>query len=77
MKLFKVITDWNHIGVRTIGRPKNRWSDEVVNDLKKLKPRICSQIIKDRKAWNYLMQKTKSHVGLCKKKKKKEEEDLV
>jgi hypothetical protein len=64
MKLVKMITDWNPIGVRSIGRPKNRWSDEVVNDLKQLKLRICSHIIKVGKAWNYQMQKTESHVGL-------------
>jgi hypothetical protein len=64
MKLVKMITDWNPIGVRTMGRPKNSWSDEVLNDLKNLKLRICSHIIKDRKAWNCLMQKTISHVGL-------------
>jgi hypothetical protein len=63
VKHVKEIIDWNPIGVRTKGRPKNRWS-EVINDLKKLKLRILSQIIKDRKAWNDLVQKTKTHVGL-------------
>jgi hypothetical protein len=38
-KLVKKISDWNPIGVRTKGRPKNRWRDEVINDLKKLKLR--------------------------------------
>ena len=36
-KLVKRITDWNPIGIRTKGRPKNRWKKEVVNYLKKLK----------------------------------------
>jgi len=63
MQVVKKITYWNPIGVRTIGRPKNRWSD-VVNDLKKLKLRIWSQIVKYGKAWNCVMQKTISHIGL-------------
>jgi len=53
--------------------PKNRWGVEVINDLRKLKLKSLIQVIKDRKAWNDLMQKTKTHIGLyCKKKKKKD-----
>jgi len=52
--------------------PKGGWGDEVINDLKKLKLKNLIQVIKDRKSWNDLMQKTKTDVGLyCKKKKKK------
>ena len=64
MKLVKKITDWSPTGLRTKGRQKNRWGDETVNDLKKLNLRIWSQIVKDRKAWNDLMQKTISCEGL-------------
>jgi len=64
MKLVKKINDWNAIGVRTKGRRKNRWRDEMVSDLKKLNLRIWSQMVKDRKAWNDLMQKTISCGGL-------------
>jgi hypothetical protein len=45
------IADLNHIGVRTKGRPKNRWR-EVINDANKLKLRKWSQPVKDRKARN-------------------------
>jgi hypothetical protein len=48
IKLVENITDWNPIGVRTSGRTKNRWRDEVINDLDKLKLRNCSQIVKDK-----------------------------
>ena len=79
IKLVKKITDWNSIGIRTKGRP-NRWSDEVICDLKKVELRNWIQLFKDRKAWNDLVQMPKTHVGLqCqkkkKKKKKKEEEE--
>jgi hypothetical protein len=64
IKLVKKITDWDLIGVRTNGWPKNRWRDEVMIDLKKLKLRNWSQLIKDRKAWNDLVQRIKTHVRL-------------
>ena len=37
IKLVKKITDWSSIGKRTKGRTKNKWRDEVINDLKKIK----------------------------------------
>jgi len=37
VKLVKKITDWNPTGLRAKARPKNRWRDEVIKDLKKLK----------------------------------------
>jgi len=62
--LVKKIADWIRIGVRTKGQPKNRWRDEAIKDLKKLKLRNWVQIFKDRKAWNDLVHKTETHVGL-------------
>jgi hypothetical protein len=47
-KLVKRNTDWNRIGIRTKGRPKNRWRDEVINNVKKLRMRKCFQLVKDR-----------------------------
>ena len=64
IKLVRKITDWNPIGLRTKGQPKNRWRDEVINDLKKLKLRNWIQFVEDRKAWNDLVQKTKTHAWL-------------
>jgi hypothetical protein len=31
------VTEWNPTGMKFNGRPKNRWEDEVLNDLKILK----------------------------------------
>jgi len=60
----KKITHWNPIGIRNKGRPKNRWRDEVINDLKKVKLRSWIQLVTGGKAWNDLVQKTNIHVGL-------------
>jgi hypothetical protein len=35
-KTVRKITKWNPIGMRSKERPKNRWKDEVLKDLKKL-----------------------------------------
>jgi len=39
IKLVKHITNWKSIGIRTKGRPKNRWENDVINEIKKLKLR--------------------------------------
>jgi hypothetical protein len=39
--------EWNSIGMRSKGRPKNSWADEVFIDLTKLK----------MKNWTYLTKK--------------------
>ena len=36
-KTVRKITEWSAIGVRSKGRPKNSWKDDVLNVLKKLK----------------------------------------
>ena len=56
--LVRKVNDLNPEGIRTKGRPKYRWRYEVKNDLKKLKLRNWSQILKDKEAWNNVMQKT-------------------
>ena len=58
------ITEWNPIRMRTKGRPKNRWKDEVLNYLKELKVKNWTYLVKDRKAWCELVQKTETHKGL-------------
>jgi hypothetical protein len=34
------INDWNSIGARTKGRPKNRWKDEEINGIKKITEKL-------------------------------------
>ena len=36
-KTVRKIMEWNTIGMRSKGRPKNRWKDKVLSDLNKLK----------------------------------------
>jgi hypothetical protein len=62
-KTVRKITEWNPIGKRSIGRPKNRWKYEVLNYLKKLKLKNWTYLVKDRKARCELVQKTETHKG--------------
>jgi hypothetical protein len=50
--------------MRSRGCPKNRWKDEVLNDLKKLKVENWIYLVKERDAWYELVQKAKTHKGL-------------
>ena len=72
MKLVKRIMDWNNIGVKTKGWPNKSWRDEVINDLKKLKLRNGSQIVKDWKVLNDVVQNNKN---TCKVVVEEEEEE--
>jgi hypothetical protein len=47
--------------MRSKGRPKNRWKDEVLYDLKALKVKKWTYLVKDRKLWFELVEKTKTH----------------
>jgi hypothetical protein len=71
IKLVKEITDGRTVGVRTTERPKNRWRDEVMNELKKPKLRNWSFILKDRKVSNDLVQKTKVVYGCSVRRRRK------
>ena len=31
------LTDWRPVGTRPVGRPRQRWQEDVMEDLKKLK----------------------------------------
>jgi hypothetical protein len=60
-KTVKKITEWNAIGKSYKGRPKNRWKYEVLSDLKTLKVKKWTYLVKDRKACCKLVQKTETH----------------
>jgi hypothetical protein len=62
-KRMRKITKWNPIGMRSKGRPKNRQKDEVLNDLKKLKAKNWTHVVRDREACHGLVQKTEAHKG--------------
>jgi len=44
----------------TLGRPKNRWKDDIRNDIKKLKIKIWTSCIQHRNNWKLYVEKTKT-----------------
>jgi hypothetical protein len=42
---------WKPMGTRSVGRPRQRWKEDVMEDLKKLKGKNWKEIAKDRRTW--------------------------
>jgi hypothetical protein len=58
------LLDWKRMGTRLVGRPRQRWQEDVMEDLKKLKIKKWKETAKDRSTWRYLAEKAKTHEGL-------------
>jgi hypothetical protein len=54
------LLDWKPTGTRPVGRPKQRWQEDVVEDLKKLKIKTWKETAKDRRTWKGLAEKAKT-----------------
>jgi hypothetical protein len=51
-------------GARPVGRLRQRWQEDVMENLKKLKVKNWKKTAKDRKTWRDLAEKAKTHEGL-------------
>jgi hypothetical protein len=58
------LLDWKPMGTRPIRRPRQRWQDDVMEDLKKLKVKNWKETTKDRRTWRDLTEKVKTHKWL-------------
>jgi len=58
------VLDWKPIGIRSVGRPRQRWQEDLMEDLKKLKVKNWQETAKDRRTWRDLAEKAKTHKGL-------------
>jgi hypothetical protein len=63
-RIAKRIFEWKPIGRWSLGRLRLRWLDDVCDDLKVLKVRNWKELAMDRKVWNDLSKKAKTHKGL-------------
>ena len=43
------LLNWKPMGTRPVGRPRQRWQEAVMEDLKKLKVKNWNEIAKDRR----------------------------
>ena len=58
-RLTKKIYEWKPIVNITVGRPKVRWEDDVIKDLKKIKVENLNTA-KGREAWKMIIEKAKT-----------------
>ena len=58
------LLDWKTMGIRPVGRPRQRWQEDVMEDLKKLKVKNWKETAKDRRTGRDLAEKAKTHKGL-------------
>jgi hypothetical protein len=56
--------DWKHVGTKPVGKPRQRWQKDVMEDLKKLEIKHWKETAKDRRTWRDLAEKAKTHKGL-------------
>ena len=52
------------MGKRSRGRPRNRWRDSVLKDIRVLVVKNWSKVVMDKSAWHDLVEKSKTHRGL-------------
>jgi hypothetical protein len=46
---YSEVYKWKPMLIRSLGKPKNRWEDDIRNDMKKLKVKNWSSYVQDRK----------------------------
>jgi hypothetical protein len=54
-RMVKKAYKWKPMLRRPLGRPKNRWEDDIRNDMKKLKITNWTYCIQDRNNWKLYM----------------------
>jgi hypothetical protein len=58
------LLDWKPMGIRPLGRSRQRWQEDVMEDLKKLEVKNWKETAKDKITWRELVEKAKTHEGL-------------
>jgi hypothetical protein len=58
------IYKWKPLASRPIGRPKNRWEDDVRKDWQTVKVKKWKKSVLNRDLWKAIVEQTKTHVEL-------------
>jgi hypothetical protein len=59
-RMVKKVYKWKPMLTRQPGRSKNRWEDDIRNDMKKLKIKNWTGCIQDRNKWKLYVVKAKT-----------------
>jgi hypothetical protein len=62
--MVKKVCEWSPALKRSLGRPKNRWEDDVKNDITRMKITNWKDCIRNRIKWKKLVEKTKTSLKL-------------
>jgi hypothetical protein len=63
-KMVKKVFNTKPVGTRKIGRPKLRWEDDVIQDIKILGVKNWRNLAMEKESWQKLVRKARAHVGL-------------
>jgi hypothetical protein len=58
------LLDRKPMGTRPVGRPRQRWQEDVMEDLKNPKVKNWKETAKDRRTWRELAEKAQTHKWL-------------
>jgi hypothetical protein len=58
-KIFK----WSPLTIRPEGRPKQRWEDDIIQDIRQLKIKNWTACVQDRVKWKNVVEKAKTSKG--------------
>jgi hypothetical protein len=59
-RMVKKVRKWKPMSIRPQGRPKNRWEDDIRNDMKKLEIKNWISCIQDLNKWKSYVEKAKT-----------------
>jgi hypothetical protein len=62
--MVKKIYEWSPATARSVGRPKNRWEDDVKSDLVRMLLTDWKSCIKDRTKWKTFVEEAKTSLML-------------
>jgi len=57
------LLDWKPMGIRPVGRPRQGWQEDVMEDLKKLKVKNWKETAKDRRTGESWLRRRKPTKG--------------
>ena len=59
-RMVKKVYEWKPMAIRSLGRLKNRWENDVKNDLSVMRIRNWKDCIQDRYKWKRIIEKAKT-----------------
>jgi len=54
------IKRWKPLSKRPIGRPKTRWEDDVLEDIKSINVRIWKKVAQNRDSWKTVVEQART-----------------